>query len=363
MILIRALFFVNSFSGGGAERVCLNLAEQLKDIGIESDFVLVYDTAADYEIPEYFNVFSLKIDVRDTSLKALLDIMKAVPKVNRFIVDQEYVLITAHLQPSYLLASLTTVGKRCLYVIHSRWHRVDAPNSFMKILGLQIILKNKKIVSVSKGLEAELVNRYRIKSQNITTIYNPCKMIRKPETEKQSLYRRKYILFMGRLIDLKNPLRALELYYRGSFYLKYDLVYLGQGSLEKALREQIDQYNLKEYVHIAGFQKNPEPWLRGASLLLSCSKQEGLPMNLVEALICGVPVVSDDCPHGPNEILTGELASYLTRSDEDFDKTIQTISSALEFYPVIEEKYYRKFDSKLIVRMYLDKWKNFFESG
>lgn len=363
MILIRALFFVNSFSGGGAERVCLNLAEQLKEMGIESDFVLVYDTVADYEIPEYLNVFSLKIDVRDTSFKALLGIMKAVPKVNSFIANKEYALITAHLQPSYLLASLTAVGKRCLYVIHNRWHRVNDVSPYRNIAGLQLVLRGKKIVTVSRGLEDELVNRYRIKPQSITTIYNPCKMIRKPGREAQSPYRRKYILFMGRLVDQKNPLLALKLYYKGSFYTEYDLVYLGQGTLEKVLREQIDQYNLEEYVHIAGFQKNPEPWLRGASLLLSCSKQEGLPMNLVEALICGVPVVSDDCPYGPNEILTGELASYLTRSDEDLEKTIQTISSALELYPAIEEKYYRKFDSKLIAQTYLDKWKNFFESG
>ena len=271
-------------------------------------------------------------------------------------------LITAHLQPSYLLASLTTVGKRCLYVIHNRWCRVNDPSSYIYTLGLQLVLKRKKIVTVSKGLETELISRYRIKSQNITTIYNPCKIIPKLSVEPQSLYRRKYILFMGRLVDQKNPLLVLELYYRGGFYTEYDLVYLGQGTLEKALRERIDKYNLEEYVHIAGFQKNPDPWMRSASLLLSCSRQEGLPMNLVEALVHGIPVVSDDCLYGPNEILTGELAKYLTRSEEDFDKTIQTICSALKFYPVIEEKYYKKFDGRLIVQMYLDNWKKYFES-
>lgn len=363
MTHIRALFFLNSFSGGGAERVCLNLAEQLYEIGIESDFVLVYDLTADYEIPKYLNVFSLKIDAKDTSLKALLGIMSSVWKVNQFISGKEYVLITAHLQPSYLLASLTTVGKRCMYVIHSRWCRVNASSSYMKIMGLRLILKGKRIVTVSKGLETELINRYGIKSKNITTIYNPCKMILKSGVELQSVYKRKYILFMGRLVDLKNPLRALDLYYKGGLYIKFDLVYLGQGPLEMALRERINEYNLEEYVHIAGFQKNSETWIRNASLLLSCSRQEGLPMNLVEALVHGIPVVSDDCLYGPSEILTGELAKYLTRSDEDFDKTIQIISSALEFYPVIEEKYYKKFDSKLIVQIYLDRWKTYFESG
>ena len=80
-------------------------------------------------------------------------------------------------------------------------------------------------------------------------------------------------------------------------------------------------------------------------------------MNLVEALLCGTPVVAADCPYGPNEILTDELSRFLIDPEHDFEHSIIVIASALEDYPVITEKYYEKFDDKLATNNYLNTWK------
>ena len=49
----------------------------------------------------------------------------------------------------------------------------------------------------------------------------------------------------------------------------------------------------------------PFAWFKRASLLVCSSVYEGLGNAIIEALACGTPVVSTDCPYGPREILAG----------------------------------------------------------
>lgn len=285
-------------------------------------------------------------------------------KVNQFISDKNYVLITAHLQPSEILASLTTVGKKCLYVLHVSRHLTDIHRSIFYKIGLKFFLRGKKVITVSKGLEMELNREYGISPDDTMTIYNPCVTAAvQSECKKIASHRRPYILVMGRLEKQKNPLLSLDLYYRGKLYHKYDLVYLGKGSLAGGLKEKIAVYGLEQYVFLEGFQKDSEQWVKNAALLLSCSKYEGLPMNLIEALVCGTPVVASDCLYGPNEILTDELARYLIDPEGKPHESISTILSALNDYPAITEKYYKKFDPELIIQTYLNVWESCFGSG
>lgn len=344
--------------------MCLNLAKELYQLNIESDFVTVYSADADYDIPPYIHIYCIGIHEGSSLLSIFLGLVKSIPKVNAFIADEQYVLITAHLPVSHILASLTKQSKKCLYVMHVTQHLSDQYWS----RGYRFILRNflcgKEIITVSKGLEKELEHEYKIKKDKIEVIYNPCGLIslNNKSTINQSR-KRPYILVMGRLEKQKNPELALKLYYEGKFYGKYDLVYLGKGSLEELLRKKISEYKLDNYVFLEGFQKEITPWLKDASLLLSCSRQEGLPMNLVEALVCGTPVVAMNCPYGPDEILVDELAEYLLDPENDVSENIKVIRFALTSYPAITDKYYSKFDGSLTVRRYLSTWNKFMEQN
>ena len=78
---------------------------------------------------------------------------------------------------------------------------------------------------------------------------------------------------------------------------------LGEGDLRPAMERQIAELGLQDRVALPGFFQDPYPWFRSADLFVLSSDWEGFGNVIVEALECGVPVVSTDCPSGPAEIL------------------------------------------------------------
>jgi glycosyltransferase involved in cell wall biosynthesis len=89
------------------------------------------------------------------------------------------------------------------------------------------------------------------------------------------------------------------------------LLVLGAGPLEGRLTELAEWLGLKHRVHFAGFEPNVARWMRAADGFVLSSRCEGLPMVLLEAGACGVPVVATDVP-GTREVVvdgdTGWLA-------------------------------------------------------
>ncbi|MER7349643.1 glycosyltransferase family 4 protein [Streptomyces aurantiacus] len=78
----------------------------------------------------------------------------------------------------------------------------------------------------------------------------------------------------------------------------------GGGPQKEPLRELIDELGLGGHVELMGVRSAIEAEFAKASLVASASDAESFGMTLVEAMRCGVPVVSTDCPLGPAEIIT-----------------------------------------------------------
>ena len=81
------------------------------------------------------------------------------------------------------------------------------------------------------------------------------------------------------------------------------LAFLGAGPLAAALQSQAAALDVAADVAFLGYQANPLPFIRQAAALVLSSRYEGLGNVLIEALGCGTPVISTDCPFGPAEIL------------------------------------------------------------
>ena len=75
----------------------------------------------------------------------------------------------------------------------------------------------------------------------------------------------------------------------------------------KHLLELISKYNLEENIFLMGFDSNPFPYLKAADLFVFGSNHEGFPNVLLEAMACNLPIISTNCPSGPNEIFEEDI--------------------------------------------------------
>lgn len=78
---------------------------------------------------------------------------------------------------------------------------------------------------------------------------------------------------------------------------------MGQGELLESYKNLISELKLEQHVLLLGFQKDVQHYLSKSSTFCLSSRNEGLPNVLLEAMNLGLPVVSTDIPHGPQEIL------------------------------------------------------------
>lgn len=111
------------------------------------------------------------------------------------------------------------------------------------------------------------------------------------------------ILACGSLTPRKDYATLLEAFAELQAERESRLVILGRGDEKDRLTQLADRLDIHERVDFPGFVENPLPWMRHAAVFAHTSRWEGLGIVLIEALACGTPVVTMNCPSGPAEIL------------------------------------------------------------
>ena len=165
-------------------------------------------------------------------------------------------------------------------------------------------------VGVSHGVAAQLEEVPGISRDRVHTIYNPvvsADLGRKalepaghPWLDKPS---GPVILAIGRMKKVKGFSTLLAAFSRLVSQRSARLIVLGEGALRKPLSSLARELRITEVVDFPGFVENPYAFLAKADLFVLSSRIEALANVLIEAMACGCPVVSTDCPFGPREIL------------------------------------------------------------
>ncbi len=216
-----------------------------------------------------------------------------------------------------------------------RWkHRFLAP------LVRRSYLMADAIVAVSDGVTKDMVAHAGIPRERITKIYNPVVtpelLVRANEPLDHPWLKPgapPVILGTGRLVNPKDFATLLRAFARVRAQRKTRLVILGEGNQHTELESLAQQLGVHADVALPGFVANPCAFMARAAVFVLSSAWEGFGNVIVEALACGCPVVSTDCPSGPSEILDDGVYGPLVPVGDDramAEAILATLESSTE---------------------------------
>lgn len=140
------------------------------------------------------------------------------------------------------------------------------------------------------------------------------------QTEIKTSWSEKKVLSIGRLTKQK----GFDFLIEAVKELKNDFPdwhfeIVGTGEDEKLLKDLVSKYKLKDNVLFLPPTKDVVSLYKSASIYCMSSRWEGLPMVLIEAQCCGLPIASFDCPEGPAEVVLNNENGFLCKSENSHD--------------------------------------------
>ncbi|MEX0771806.1 MAG: glycosyltransferase [Balneolales bacterium] len=334
--------FFGTFAGGGAERMMINLAKGLHGSGVEVIVYVVNRTGVLLkEVPSYIQVHDYKAKHGAKSIiHKIRDTLK-FDELDALISTQE------HINASVALASIGVKTKTKIIFREANTPKQKNITAWRKYLNKKLYYTADHYVAVSKGVKDSMKDFYQLKEEKISVIYNPVvdgslQTLAKEVVDDHPWFTERndipVIVAMGRFEPHKGFEDLIESFALVRNQREAKLVIFGDKNKNtryfKSLQDKVVDLKLKDDVDFPGFVNNPYKYLAKASLFVLSSRYEGLPGVLIQAMACGCPVVSTDCPSGPEEILSNPEYGKLVPVSDPEKLSIAILSSLTQNHDI-----------------------------
>ena len=323
---MKIAVFIYSLGGGGAERVVSQLIPYLENNGFDVYLVLMNNTCV-YPFETKNKPFFLENSkTTESNVLKFLKIPFLAYKYHIFLKKNKINKSFSFLTRPGLISVLTKWfnKKRTIIISERSYSNFQYGSNNLKswinnFLIQKLYPKADLIIANSKGNAQSLITNYNVSRDKITTIYNPISIEAIFAIEPiKDFFDTNYfnLVSVGRLNSGKNHhllIKSLEFFK----LQKVRLYIFGVGILKDELEKTIQDLKLENYVFLMGFESNIYKYLKGADLFVFASNHEGFPNVILEAMACELPIVSTNCPSGPNEI-------FKVNTDYDFSDNVVT---------------------------------------
>jgi GalNAc-alpha-(1->4)-GalNAc-alpha-(1->3)-diNAcBac-PP-undecaprenol alpha-1,4-N-acetyl-D-galactosaminyltransferase len=302
---MRIMLAVSSMTAGGAERVAATLVNHWSANGHKVALITVASTDLDfYPIDERVTRIALGLSRSSRGwCDFVVDNFKRVRKLRSAIRDFKPKVILSFIDSTNVRMLLASIGTGIPVIVEEHIDPKQHPlGRIVRLLRRLLYKRASAVVVLTPGI-AQWASSF-VKKEAIHVIPNPiseqfCKNGKlKPERNGHR------VIAIGRLEAQKGFDMLLRAFAQcAQEHPGWTLNIIGDGSERDRLQALAVVLHIDDRVSWALVVKEPERELHRSDLFVLSSRYEGLPMVLLEAMACGLPVVSFDCPSGPREII------------------------------------------------------------
>jgi glycosyltransferase involved in cell wall biosynthesis len=303
--------------GGGTERVLSYLSSSLFAEG-DGLIVVFDDSRKGFDYRGRIVSLAVAAPPYGSMLQEILSLLTAWVRLRRAKRRHDIqVCISQKEGPNFI--NILSGGFRRVVTVHEHKSSGIRYTGFMRrLVGLMIRTLYGRadcIVAVSKGVAHDLEHNFGVEPARLKVIYNPCDFetiaargLEPLDAEHEMLFEGPTLITAGRLVTQKGQWHLIRAFVRVRERIgAARLLIIGTGDHLAYLTELAIKLGIADAVTFLGYQENPFKFMRRADVFVLTSLWEGLGAILQEAMACGIPVVSSDCPSGPRELLAPEL--------------------------------------------------------
>ena len=311
----KVLFIIPSLATGGAEKVLVNILNNIDRTGFDITLLTIYSYTSesnvlDKSIRRISFIKSKRRIIHSITYKLFCRILSS-KMLYRLMVKDEYDVEVAFLEglSTKIISGSTNKNSKKIAWIHTDLDRFRDSDYCYKDEQHQTECYSKynEIISVSEDVRNAFLRRFGsvVKTR---VIYNPVDrmdVLKKSKIPMQSPFHhdRFHFVAVGRLTKQKAFDKLIEACsILKNHNLEFDLCIVGEGTLHSDLDKLIREKNLMHQVILYGFAANPYQIMNLSDAIVASSEVEGFPLVIIEAMILGKPIVSTDVT-GPREIL------------------------------------------------------------
>jgi glycosyltransferase involved in cell wall biosynthesis len=326
---MKIVYCLNSIcTRGGIEMVTLTKANALATLGYDV-YLVVTDNKKQPIVPLYpsVNLVDLDINYYADDWKSRWHVLYGI-FVKRILHKKRLANLLHEIQPD-VVVSVGTAEKNMLPKIRGKWkcirefhysrtYRILKSESvFDKILALGgnmldkfTLRKYDMIVALTEEDKAANWKSYN----NVVVMPNPIRS----SFDVISNLMSKRIVVAGRLTRQKNFMSLVRAFSVVSAkHPDWSLDICGEGCQRQMLEQEIEHLNLCDNVNLHGFTSDLPTAYSESSLFVLTSVYEGLPLVIIEAMSCGLPIVSYACPCGPRDIISDGKDGFLVPVNDE----------------------------------------------